>query len=95
MLTHSSQHQAKEPTATTSGASLQETEVILLALDGALGARAGVFMRLPKVAISRNECVQAIVLLRIGVDDAAIGRIGAAIGKMGARGNRRGFPGSS
>ena len=74
---------------------MQETEVILLALDGALGTRARVLMRLPKVAISRDERVKAIVLLWVGVDDAAIGRIGATIGEMGARGKRRGFPGSS
>jgi hypothetical protein len=70
---------------------LQETEVILLALDGALSTRSCVFVRLPQVAISRNECVQAIVLLRIGVDDAAIGRIGAAIGKMGGKRTQEGF----
>ena len=95
MLTHSSQHQAKEPPVTASGAGLQESEVTLLALDGALSTRAGVLMRLPKVTISRDEGVQAIVLLRVGVDDAAIRRIGAAVGKKGTRGKRRGFPGSS
>ena len=74
---------------------MQKTEVVLLALDGALGTRAGVLVRLPKVTISRDEGVQAIVLLWVGVDDAAIRRIGAAVGKKGTRGKRRGFPGSS
>jgi hypothetical protein len=94
MLTHSSEHQAKEPTVATSGACLQEREIKLLALDGALGTRASVLMRLPKVAISRDEGVKAIVFLRVGVDDASVGRIGTAVGKEWARGEGRGFLGS-
>jgi hypothetical protein len=74
---------------------LEESEVTLLALDGAFSTGAGVLMRLPKVAISRDEGVQAIVLLWVGVDDAAIRRIGAAVGKKATRGKRRGFSGSS
>jgi hypothetical protein len=74
---------------------LEESEVILLALDGAFSTRAGVLMRLPKVAVSRDEGVQAIVLLWVGVDDATVGRIGTTVGKMWAGGKGRGFPGSS
>jgi len=73
---------------------LQEREIKLLALDGALGTRASVHMRLPKVAISRDESVKAIVFLWVGVDDASIGRIGTAVGKEWARGAGRGFLGS-
>lgn len=94
MLAHSSQHQAEEPTGTTGSSGLQESEVILLAFDGAFGTGARVLMGVPEVAISRDERVQAIVLLRVGVDDASVGRIGAVIGKVGARGKRRGFLGS-
>ena len=74
---------------------MQEAEVALLSFDRALGTRASVHMRLPKFTVSWDECVKAIVLLRVGVDDAAIRRIGTAVGKMGARGDRRSFPGSS
>jgi hypothetical protein len=73
---------------------LQETEVILLALDGALGTRARVLMGLPEVSISGDERVEAIVLRRIGVDDAAIRGIRATIGEEGARGKGRGLAGS-
>lgn len=52
-------------------------------------------MRLPQVAIPRDERVQAIVLLWIGVDDTSVGRIGTAVGKVGARGERWAFLGSS
>ena len=74
---------------------MEESEVTLLALDGAFSTRAGILVRVPKVAISGDEGVQAIVLLWVGVDDAAIRRIGAAVGKKSTRGKRRGFPGSS
>jgi len=86
VVTHNSQHHAKEPPVTASGAGLQESEVTLLALDGALSTRASVLMRLPKMAVSRDEGVQAIVLLWVGVDDASVGRIGTAVGKVRARG---------
>jgi hypothetical protein len=73
---------------------LQESEVILLALDGAFSTRACVLVSLPQVTVSWDERVKAIVLLWIGVDDAPIGRIGTIVGKVGARGKRRGFLGS-
>ena len=94
MLTHSSQHEAKEPPVTASGTGLQESEVTLLALDGALSTRAGVLMRLPKIAVSWDEGVQAIVFLWVGVDDASVGRTGTAVGKVRARGEGWGFLGS-
>jgi hypothetical protein len=74
---------------------LQESEVILLALDGAFGTRARILVRVPKVTVSRDESVKTIVLLWIGVDDATVRRIGAVVGKVGARRNRRRFSGSS
>lgn len=51
-------------------------------------------MRLPKVTVSGDERVKAIVLLWVGVDDAPVRRIGTIVGKVGARGKRRGFLGS-
>jgi hypothetical protein len=73
---------------------LQESEVILLALDGAFGTRARVLVRVPKVTVSRDERVKAIVFLWIGVDDAPVRRIRTAVGKVGTRGERRSFLGS-
>lgn len=95
MLTHSSQHQAEEPTITASGTGLQKSKVILLSFDGTLGTGTCVQMRLPKITVSWDERVKAIVLLWVGVDDATVRRIGAVVGKVGARGNGRRFPGSS
>ena len=75
VLAHSSQYDAKEPTVATSGARLEEEEVVLFALDRAFGAGAHVLVALPESAFSGDEGVQAIVLLGIGVDDAAIRRV--------------------
>ena len=52
---------------------MKQRKVELLTLDGTLSARALVLMAIPKVTIPGNEGVQAVVLLRIGVDDATIG----------------------
>lgn len=73
---------------------MQESEVILLALDGAFSTRACVLMRLPQVAVSWDERVKAIVLRWISVDDAPVGRMGTIVGKVRARGKWRGFLGS-
>ena len=47
-------------------------EVTLFALDGTLGARTSIHMALPKVTIPGDEGMQAIILLGIGVNDAAV-----------------------
>ena len=73
MLAHSSQHDAEEPTVTTSGACLEEEEVVLFAFDRAFGAGAHILVTLPEVAFSGDEGMQSIVLLGIGVDDPTIG----------------------
>ena len=72
VLTHSSEHHTEEPAVTTSGASLEQAAVVLLALDRTLGTRAALGVALPKVAIPGDKGVQAKVLLGIGVDDPAI-----------------------
>ncbi|NIN65005.1 MAG: hypothetical protein GTO63_09950, partial [Anaerolineae bacterium] len=68
-----SQEDAKEPAVTASGARLEEKKVVLFAFDRAFGARACILVYLPEGALSGDEGVQPIVLLGIGVDDAAIG----------------------
>jgi hypothetical protein len=73
MLTHSGEHHAEEPTITASGARLEQTTVVLLALDGTLGTGTTLGVTLPEITIPGDKGVQAIVLLRIGVDNAAIG----------------------
>ena len=73
MLAHGSEHQAEEPAVAASGASLKQVEVILLPLDGALGAGAGIFVALPKVTIPWDEGMESVVLLGIGVEDPAVG----------------------
>ena len=73
VLAQSSQYKPEEPAVTASGAGLEKQKVVLFALDRAFGAGAGIEVCLPEVAFSRNEGVQPIVLLGIGVDHAAIG----------------------
>ena len=73
VLAHSSQHDAEEPSVTAGGTRLEEREVVLFALDGTFGAGACILVGLPERAISGDEGVQAVVLVGIGVDDAAIG----------------------
>ena len=73
VLAHGSEHDAKEPAVTSSGACLEEGEVTLFALDRAFGTGTSILVALPERGISGDESVQAIVLLGIGIDDAAIG----------------------
>ena len=72
MLTHRSKDDTEEPALTTSGAGLEQAEVVLLAFDGTLGTGAALGVTLPKVAIPGDKGEQAKVLLRIGVDDPTI-----------------------
>ena len=73
MLAHSSQHEPEEPAVTAGGASLEQEEVILLALDRAFGAGASILMALPKVTVPGDESMESVILLGVGVDDAAVG----------------------
>ena len=52
-------------------------------------------MRLPKVIVSWDERVKAIILFWVGVDNATVRGIRAVVGKVRARGNGRRFLGSS
>ena len=72
VLAHSGQHDAKEPPVTSSGARLREKEVTLFAFDRAFGTGACILVALPESTLSGDEGVQAVVLLGIGIDDAAI-----------------------
>jgi hypothetical protein len=82
VLTHSREHDAEEPAVAASGVSLKEMEIVLLAFDGAFGTGAGVFVEVPEVAVSGDERVEAIVLLGVGVDDAAVGRARTVRGEV-------------
>ena len=93
VLTASGQDQAKEPALPTSGLGLKQEKVILFTFDGAFGTGAGVFVEVPEVAISGDESVAAIVLLGIGVEDAAIGRVRTVLCEVRTRGDVRGFLG--
>ena len=73
VLAHGSEDDTEEPAVAASGAGFEEMEIVLLTLDGAFGTGAGVFVKVPEVAISGNQGVEAIVLLGVGVDDAAVG----------------------
>jgi hypothetical protein len=73
VLAHGSQQDAEEPAIATGSAGLKQAEVNLLAFDGALGTGAAFGVTLPEVTISGDESMQAIVLLRIGVDNPAVG----------------------
>ena len=73
MLAHGGQHEPEEPAVTASGAGLKQEEVILLALDRAFGAGAGILVALPKVTIPGDEGMESVILLGIGVDDPAVG----------------------
>lgn len=72
VLAHGGQHEPEEPTVTPGGAGLKQMEIVLLALDRAFGAGAGILMALPKVTIPGDEGMESVVLLRIGVDDSAV-----------------------
>ena len=93
VLTHGGEHDAEEPAVAASGAGLKEMEIVLLAFDGAFGTGAGVFVEVPEVAISGDESVEAIVLLGIGVEDAAVGRVRTVLGEVRTSGDVRGFLG--
>jgi hypothetical protein len=73
VLAHSGQDDTKEPAFTASGVGLEKQKVVLFAFDGTFGARSSIEVYLPEVAGSRDEGMQAVVLLRIGVEHAAIG----------------------
>ena len=72
MLTHSGESQAEEPAVAARGTSLEQMKVVLFALDRAFGAGAHVLVALPESAFPGDESMESIVLLGIGVDDAAI-----------------------
>ena len=72
VLAHSGEHHAEEPAVAASGASLEQGTVELLALDGTLGTGTTLCVTLPEIAVPGDQGMQAIVLLRIGIDDAAI-----------------------
>ena len=52
---------------------MEKQKVVFFAFYGAFGARASIEVCLPEVAGSRDESVQPVVALGIGVEDAAIG----------------------
>ena len=73
MLAHGGQHHPEEPAVTAGSARLEQVEVILLPLDGALSAGAGILVALPRVAIPGDEGMESVILLGIGIDDPAVG----------------------
>ena len=73
VLTHSGQHDTKEPAVAACGARTEQLKVTFLALDRTLSTGATLGVKLPQVTIPRDEGVQAVVVLRIGVDDATVG----------------------
>ena len=83
MLTHSGKDDAEEPTVTASGASLKENKVVLFALNGAFGTRACLLVALPERTLPGDERMQAIVLLWVGIDDAAKGESEQPLAKCG------------
>jgi hypothetical protein len=85
MLAHGSEHNPEEPAISASGAGFEEMEIVLLALDGAFGTGACVFVEIPECAIPGDESVEAIVLLGIGVEDTAVGGVRTALSEVGAR----------
>jgi hypothetical protein len=60
-------------------------KVKFLAFDRTLGTGTTVFVELPQSTIPGDEGMQAEVVLGIGVNDAAIGRIRAKLSKVRAR----------
>ena len=73
VLAHRGEHGAEKPTVSASGTGLKEHKVVLFAFDGAFGAGARIFVTLPERTVPGDEGMQAIVLLGVSVDDAAIG----------------------
>lgn len=61
VLAHSGQDQAEKLTLPASGASLEQVEVVLLALDGVFGAGTGILVALPESTFPGDEGVQPIV----------------------------------
>ncbi len=51
---------------------MKQAAVVLLTLDGTLGTRTELGVALPKVTMPGDKGVQAIVLGRIGIDDAPV-----------------------
>ena len=72
VLTHSSQYGAEEPAVTTGGTNMKQAVVVLLTLEGTLGTRTALSVAKPKVTMPGDKGVQAIVLGRIGIDDATV-----------------------
>lgn len=93
MLTHRGEERAKEPALPPGGASVGQAEIVFFTFDRAFGAGAGVLMQLPERGVSGDEGVPAIVVLRIGIDDAAIWGSGTTVGKEGTGGEVRRFLG--
>ena len=81
MLAHGGESKAEEPAVAASGTSLKQVKVVLFTLDRAFSRGTGVGVKLPEVAVSRDAGVQAVILLGIGVDDAAVGRARAPVAK--------------
>ena len=67
---------------------MKKVEVIILAFDGALGARPGILVAQPERTGSGDEGMEAVVDFGIGVDDAAIGRTGASLAEVRTGGQR-------
>jgi len=64
VLAHGSQYDAEEPASgwkavSASGERLEQVEVVILSLDGALRAGTGIFAALPKVTIPGDKSMQA------------------------------------
>ena len=83
MLAHGGQHHAEEPPLAAGQAGVVETEVEFLALDGAFGTRASVGVELPEGRTAPQGREQAVVVGRVGIDRAAIGRIGTVVREVG------------
>ena len=71
-MTHSGEHDAKEPAVTTGGTNMKQAAVEFLTLEGTLGTRTALGVAKPKVTMPGDKGMQAIVLGGIGVDDATV-----------------------
>jgi hypothetical protein len=86
VLTHRGQDSTEEPAFPPRCAGVGQVEIVLFAFDRAFGAGAGVLMQLPESGVSGDERMPAIVLLGVGIDDAALRGSGAAVGEEGTGG---------
>jgi hypothetical protein len=65
---------------------LEQVKIVLFAFNGAFGARTGITVALPEGSIAGEEGVEAVVFMRVGIDDPAIRRARAAVIKEGTAG---------